>query len=472
MRFRIFLAGMLLMLVSLGCFAQTITLTEFLDLAKENHPFFKKEKLAAEIEKKESESLLGSKDWLASISPYYDHLGEVSASSYMADKINRFGLSTGLQKSIWATGGSFGLSVSSGYSRSELLPSGTSEAYTHGIGLSYTQPLLQNLGGKLNRLKYELSGYTVSFTEVQVLENQETFVLDLALSFLGWVQIHEEIKIAEERFNLAEEQLEQIQKRYNSNLVDRVDVLRGQDALRTAEQGLLQLNSLWRAKQAELAVIAQSAELYGKSPVFDLYGLEELPGIEESVIGLKKQSRLLQTFDILKEQLVCSRDGLIEQKRPQLNLSFSGSLNGSDEEIGKSLEISKPDASLLLEFSTPLGNRGIKSGIEKVDLQIKKLQEEKRDIEITLEATLRNLLIRIVDMENILKLNQAQIESAREKTSEEIKTYNQGRGQLTFVIQSRDNEQNARLGYTGNAALYHTLLLQYHALLDELFPTE
>ncbi len=363
-----------------------------------------------------------------------------------------------------------GLSVSSGYSRSDLLPSGTSEAYTHVVGLSYTQPLLQNLGGKLDRLKYELSDYTVSFTEVQVLENQEAFILDLAMSFLGWVQIHEEIKIAEERYNLAKEQLEQVQKRHSANLVDKVDVLRGQDALRTAEQGLLQLNSLWRAKQAELAVITQTAELYKKSPVFDLYKLEELPGIEESVVGLKKQSRLLQTFDILKEQLVCSRDGLTEQKRPQLNLSFSGSLNGSDEEIGKSLEISKPDASLLLEFSTPLGNRGIKASIEKVDLQIDKLQEEKRDIEITLEANLRNLLIRIVDMENILKLNQAQIESAGEKTSEELKMYNQGRGQLTFVIQSRDNEQNARLGYAGNAALYHTLLLQYHALIDELFP--
>ncbi len=69
MRFRLFMAGMLLMLVSLGCFAQTLTLKEFLDLAKENHPFFKKEKLAVQIKKKESESLLGAKDWLAGISP-------------------------------------------------------------------------------------------------------------------------------------------------------------------------------------------------------------------------------------------------------------------------------------------------------------------------------------------------------------------------------------------------------------------
>ena len=205
---------------------------------------------------------------------------------------------------------------------------------------------------------------------------------------------------------MAKEQLKQIQKRYSANLVDKVDVMRGQDVLRTAEQSLLQLNSLWRAKQAELAVIAQSAELNKKSPVFDLYVLEELPEIEESVIKLKEQSRLLQSFDILKEQLICSRDGLIEEKKPQLDLILSGSFNGSDEEIGKSFEISKPAASLLLEFSTSSGNRRIESGIEKIDLQINKLYEEKRDIEINLEATLRNLLIRIVDKENLMKLNQ------------------------------------------------------------------
>jgi len=41
---------------------------------------------------------------------------------------------------------------------------------------------------------------------------------------------------------------------------------------------------------------------------------------------------------------------------------------------------------------------------------------------------------------------------------------------LTFVIQSRDNEQNARLSYVDNAALYHLLKLQYQALLDRLYP--
>ncbi|MBA7570008.1 hypothetical protein ES708_11753 [subsurface metagenome] len=123
-----------------------------------------------------------------------------------------------------------------------------------------------------------------------------------------------------------------------------------------------------------------------------------------------------------------------------------------------------------MEFKALLGNRGITAEMEVIDIQLQRLQAESRDLEITLEASLRNLLLQMADMGKILELNQAQIESAQEKTKEELKLYNQGRGQLTFVIQSRDNEQNARLSYVDNAALYHLLKLQYQALLDKLYP--
>ena len=93
-------------------------------------------------------------------------------------------------------------------------------------------------------------------------------------------------------------------------------------------------------------------------------------------------------------------------------------------------------------------------------------------MELDLESSMVSLLIRIVELEKVLALNRAQIESAEEKTEEELKLYNRGRSQLTFVIQSRDNEQNARLSLAENAALYHGLILQYRALLDELLKTD
>jgi hypothetical protein len=55
-----------------------------------------------------------------------------------------------------------------------------------------------------------------------------------------------------------------------------------------------------------------------------------------------------------------------------------------------------------------------------------------------------------------------------EKRNEELELYNRGEGELTFVIQSRENEQNARLVYVESATMYHKLLYYYWDLFDAL----
>ena len=68
-----------------------------------------------------------------------------------------------------------------------------------------------------------------------------------------------------------------------------------------------------------------------------------------------------------------------------------------------------------------------------------------------------------------MQLNKEQIESAQEKTSEEFIRYNQGRGDLTFVLLSRDDVENAKLTYAQNALVYQKLVVSYRALMDELY---
>jgi outer membrane protein TolC len=72
------------------------------------------------------------------------------------------------------------------------------------------------------------------------------------------------------------------------------------------------------------------------------------------------------------------------------------------------------------------------------------------------------------DLEDVLELNRAAIESARERWQEEQKLYRQGRGQLVWVIQAQDMEQNARLTYAQNAATYHQLLIDLRELTDQI----
>ena len=121
-----------------------------------------------------------------------------------------------------------------------------------------------------------------------------------------------------------------------------------------------------------------------------------------------------------------------------------------------------------MNFAYPLGNRSAQGEIKRVELLIRQRRLERDKIRLDLHAALKGLSIQIEEFENILKINSAQIISARARTKEELKRYNQGRGEFTFVIQSQDSEERAMLNYANNAARYHSLILQLRALADDL----
>jgi hypothetical protein len=96
------------------------------------------------------------------------------------------------------------------------------------------------------------------------------------------------------------------------------------------------------------------------------------------------------------------------------------------------------------------------------------LQKQTEELTIDLSSALANLLTQATQLRTVLHVNEEQIESAQRKTAEELKLYNQGRGELTFVIQSRDSEQAAALTLAANALTYHKLMLQVRELTDQL----
>ena len=468
---RIYAAMLLVLIAAFPAAAQEITLEEYLDRVRENHPFFNKEELKVAVEERDAESYLGGQEWVFSLSPSYSRLGEVSAGGMVtgAEAADQGTVEVGASRLFWSTGGTLGLGISSGYSNMRFTGvSDPTEMYSQGVSLSYAQPLLKNRGGVLYRLGYDVSRYNAERVRVEIEETQENFLLEKAQKFLGWALADEQIRIGQRRLELAREQLMQVERRFDSNLVDRVDVLRGEDAVRSAEQALLQLGSQWKAKQAELAVLAGDESLFEASPSFDLFALSEPPDVDADAAELAREARVLKPLQLALEQLAVQRRGLEEERRKELTLRVAAGLAGSDETLIDSLDLLNPDFTIALEYKVPSGHVAVDARIAKIEAQSVQIREEMRSIAVDMRAALRGLYIQIRDVEKILKLGGQQIESAQQTTAEELKLYTQGRGSLTFVIQSRDNEQNARLAEAGNAALYHSLMLQYHALMDEL----
>jgi len=450
--------------------AQTITQDEFLETIIRVHPLFEKERLTARIVEEERNSFLGAQDWNLVSNANYSH-EEPAIAIAGPEQTDAFSVDGGLEKVFWKTGGRLSASFSSFHAAIEIDPIfGVPDTwFQNQFSVSYVHPLLKNKNGFLDRLQYDLKKYDVDFSEVQSFENREEFLARVALKFLDWVFLTEQRRIIGERLKLSREELERTGKKRKANLVEQADVIRAEDAVRIWKQNQMLVDSRWKATRAELAVLSRSSSLYNASPEFRLYDMVDLIPLDAAVRQLKEHSRLVRALEIRLEQLDYSRRGFEETRKPDLSLVTQFNVKNADQSYGGSFKMDKPDALVGLQLSVPLGNRTANHSITMTDLQIDQLEKELDDLKLSLEASLTEVYIQLKELEKVLELNREQIESAQERTKEELKLYNRGRGELTFVIQSRDNEQNAELTYASNATMYQKLLIQYRALMDELY---
>jgi outer membrane protein TolC len=411
------------------------------------------------------------------------HSRPVVTSSFSPTTVDGAGFSAQMQRSIWASGGQlqFGWRTDvtdqtiTGISfpgSSEPIQTGTPRLYENSFSLSYTQPLLRNYKGKLDRLEYELAEYDEILANLQALENEENFLLRLATGFIDWALLMERRSIAEERLRLAEDERELTTSMQQANLVEQVDVLRSEDAVRLATQNLVLVNSQARAKRAELAVLAAMPGLWEREPDYDLYKLRELPSTDEATRSIEQNSRALLLLKSRAQQLERLGMGYRESGKPSINADLGLTLKGGDEAFANSLELSKPDVLLGVSLSHFMGAGAARSAVAETDLELSRIDAEIRLVRLELESQMQSLLIQLSDLIDVLDLNKDQIESAREKTAEERRLYEQGRSELNFVIQAEDNERNARLTYAENAAGFHRLYHRYLALTDLLLPTD
>ncbi len=468
--------------------AQTITLGDYLGIVRERHPVFEKQRLTAEIERHGRESLLGAQDWMLGATPVYNSRWNVD-NGIDPESMHVFGAGATAERAFWKTGGRLSASWNLSYAHStgsplaESMepiwlaigadaPSSSSDLYQQEFRARYTHPFRRNVGGELDRLAYDLSGFSVDAAAIQAYENQEAFLLSVAHLFIRWAALGEQKSIIAERQTLAESQAALVARKRRANLVDQVDVLRAQDAVRMAEQGVMLIGAQWRAQRAQLAVLAKSTAIDTLGPEFSIYDRVPAPSADEASRELRESSRVLRTLAIYKGQLERQLGGWEEMAKPVLSVGGEFALVGGGSDALEMVKIFKPDFMAFAQYRFPLENRAANANMQKARVQIRQLDLEVANVTLGLEAALKNQLILLAELERVLTLNEQQIETAKARTVAEVRRYNQGRGDLAFVIQSQDNEQQARLTYAENAAAYQGLHLELQALLDILLPSD
>jgi outer membrane protein TolC len=461
--------------------ATAVTLEDYLARVEESHPMFERERVQTDIESSRRDAIAGRQDWQLVSAPSYLHSEPPVASPFEPERIDRLDLNAGASRVFWSNGSRFDIGWSSVVLDQKLpgivipvpggvidVPVGPSTYYTNSLTATYSMSLLKNRGGELDRLDYDLAGFDVELAGIDAAENQEVFLLEAALKYLDWVLADEQMRIAADRLALAEEELARVRRKRASYLVEQADVLRAEDAVQTSQAASLFVRSAWTAVRAELASLAGWDAESLTSPDYDVYDRPQPPRAD-AVSGVVDGTRAVGAIDVRLRQLARLEAGYDAAARPELSAFATGTVVGADTEFDRSLEIKHPDLLLGVEFRYPLGNRSAEADLAGVRLQRHQLYLARESIEVTLGAKLLAIVERLRELDAVIVINEERLETTQRKTREELELYNQGRGDLTFVIQSRDDEARARLAYAENALLYHRLVLQFRSLADQLY---
>ena len=473
MKYKIVLLTIIKLFFVVPLIGQTLALDEYLELVKQNHPFFKEESFNAKIERKTQDAFLGKADWVISGKPYAQYEKTATTDPFTGKSVMAVGSELKLEKLFLNTGGRLSLGWEYNYLYQRLSDEAKAfqippNDFQHRLTASYSFPLLQNLEGSLDRLEHELKEFDIDLAEIKTLENQENFLLSAGNKFMEWTTLNEQLKIANDELKINKRQFAYTKRKYAANLVTRADMLGAKEALETSRETVRFLKGECMALQTYLSVLASSKRPLTSTPRFDLYKQASLPNASSLSEFLTSKSRLLQALFQQKKQLLRINEGYKDLEKPQLYLNLSGAFQKSRSKFSKAILANKPRMGVALSFEFPIGNRTAKANVEKSKLQILQLDEAIRAGQIELEAVASQIIMQMQTMQSVLTLNREQIELAKARTLEEKKLYNQGRGALNFVLLSRKNEQTARFTYAQNAGKYHLLALQLNALTDSL----
>jgi outer membrane protein TolC len=463
---------------------ENITLDEYLGRVKSSHPLFKAEQLEPAIQRRDSESYLGDQNWRLVADGAYSHVEPLQTSPFDPERVDVLEAGAGTDRLFWGSGSRLSLDWYTSVTDQNLpgfsipgpggpveIPIGPSTYYRNVLSATWSLPLMQNRGGELDRLQYEMSVYDVDASAVNAWEAQEDFLLEAGSKFLLWVLAEERLDIARRRLDLAREEFDRSKRKRQAFLVDEVDVWRAEAAVYNTESALNLIESQRKSVQADLATLAGDSVIYSARPQYDLYDLPAPPEVDAFVDDIVRNSRLVLALAMQRDKLRRLERGYSDTKRPSLDLNVRGALQGGDDGFGGAFEMKYPDLGVGLVFSYPIGNETAKANLDATRLRIRQLEERIGSVRVSLSASARSIIVRMEELRAVIESNLSAISANEKRTEEELKLYNQGRGDLAFVIQSRDNIALSELEYAGNVASYHNLLLQLEALSDSLLPT-
>lgn len=198
---------------------------------------------------------------------------------------------------------------------------------------------------------------------------------------------------------------------------------------------------------------------------------EEAPPLLETapadfLIGESRQMRILELGrDLLKLTLQKEKNELL----PGLDFIFSYTARNYTAESSRIFsDFNYDNYTVGLKLSFPLGNRLAAGRADEVRSDLAAWEEDRRSFMRELRES-HDALARILGVyQKILAYDADLVRQYRIQIREEEKKYRQGRSDLYFIIQNKNNLLNAELALLADSVEYRKYTVQFLALTDRL----
>ncbi len=446
--------------VALCTEASALSVDEYTSVLIKTHPYFLQLSLSEEASLIDQQAALTYTEWnirgsVNNSNTSGDHL---ASRPYSDLSITAYEVSA--RKNIEKTGGNISLSHSWNRSNRDGSVSGS-----NAVGVDYSQPLLQNKGGLNDRLGADIAAIEVTTQGLNRAEQSESFVALRIKRLIDLVLAQEKESVYRQQLNLTITQLQLVENKLSSGLVERSELLGELDAKLRAEQQWLQAQqelSLLRQELAAQINIHPSAMVIE----FDLYQHHDIVRID--VGTALPQLRLIQQIQLEKQKLLRQRQSLDNKLLPSVNLSIGLSAQGEATDYLDGFSNQDQSWRVGVDVSYPLGQNKAKLDLQSSDISLARLNARQREVEMNTKQQISNLVSQMSLLSKMMQTSLAQIQIAEDKLGEEELRYNNARGQKSWLIGAEKALNMANFAYAQVAASYQKTVVEYRSAIDLL----
>ncbi|NYT52170.1 MAG: TolC family protein [Candidatus Vesicomyosocius endoextente] len=443
------------------CFnSKAMTQNKFIERLEGIHPFFTKLNLSLQIKEIDQQKTTANQDWLVGVKTNFNNVN-------IDNNLNTISVDFLATKKIVSSGAD----ITFKHSWRQQNKNTTTNIDTNNskFSIDYVHPLLKNASGINDQLNTGLSSINIQISKLNIAEQKEAFILIQLKKFIDLAYTQERLIIDNQRLDLATQELTLIKQKFKMAVIDKVDVLLQEDAYHSAKQRQLQTQQYLNIIRYELSIILD-INLYSVKAEFDLYK-PYIINKDDLKQYLLANSRILKIADLNQDLLELQLKSDKSNSKAQFDLKL-GIINENKNSYYTN-SISNPSSSwsIGLDFSYPIGNIQAQSNIIKTQIMLAKAKEKKQEQLLNIYSKANVLKQKIKYLLEILELSKAQIKTAKARTVEERRRYNNANSQVSFVIAAQNNEQSANLNYIQVFKNYQESVLNFKEIIDQLSPS-